>query len=170
MVFAVGPVAESLRISELMYHPASTGDVDDPNTEYLELTNIGTQTINLNLVRFTDGIEFTFPSFELAPAGYCLVVRSIRAFERKYGPGLPLAGQYAGNLSNAGEQIELVDAAGTGLCQFRYDDGWFSKTDGGGFSLTVKDPAATDPNRLSDVSAWRPSTPSGGTPGAADHP
>ena len=170
MVFAVGPVAESLRISELMYHPADTGDANDPDTEYVELTNIAAQTINLNLVRFTDGIEFTFPNFELAPAGYCLVVRNIQAFEHKYGPGLPLAGQYAGSLNNAGEQIELVDAAGDGVCQFRYDDGWFSKTDGGGFALTVKDPATTDPNRLSDVSVWRPSTQAGGTPGAADRP
>lgn len=170
MVFAVGPVAESLRISELMYHPANTGDANDGDTEYIELTNIGAQAINLNLVRFADGVEFTFPSFELAPAGYCLVVKDIRAFEHKYGPGLPLAGQYAGSLNNAGEQLELVDAAGAGVCQFRYDDGWFGKTDGGGFSLTVKDPAATDPSRLSDASVWRPSTKAGGTPGAADRP
>ncbi|MBN2132347.1 MAG: CotH kinase family protein, partial [Sedimentisphaerales bacterium] len=40
-VFAVGPVLENLRISEIMYHPRDTGDPDDPNTEYIELTNIG---------------------------------------------------------------------------------------------------------------------------------
>jgi hypothetical protein len=56
-VFAVGPVAESLRISEIMYHPA-----EDPNAEFVELTNIGTQTINLNLVQFTRGIDYTFPA------------------------------------------------------------------------------------------------------------
>jgi hypothetical protein len=153
-----------------MYHPANTGDPNDPNTEYIELTNIGTQTINLNLVRFTDGVDFTFPSFKLAPAGYCLVVKDIPAFGHKYSPTLPIAGQYAGNLSNAGEQIELQDAAGRSLCKFRYSDSWFSKTDGGGFSLTVKDPATTDPNRLSDASVWRPSTQPGGTPGSADRP
>jgi hypothetical protein len=169
-VFAVGPVAESLRISEMMYHPADTGDANDPNTEFIELTNVGPQTIDLNLVRFTDGVEFTFPSFELTPAGYCLVVRDIAAFERKYGPGLPVAGQYAGNLSNAGEQIELRDAAGTIIHRFRFDDRWFPTTDGAGFSLTVKDPADTDPNILVDKSAWRPSTRTGGSPGADDRP
>ena len=43
-VFAVGPVAQSLRISEIMYHPAETGNPDDPNTEFIELTNIGSST------------------------------------------------------------------------------------------------------------------------------
>ena len=45
--FAVGPVAENLRISEIMYHPIETGSPDDPNAEFIELTNIGTETINL---------------------------------------------------------------------------------------------------------------------------
>ncbi len=40
-VFAVGPVVESLRISEIMYHPPDTGDPNDPNAEFIELTNIG---------------------------------------------------------------------------------------------------------------------------------
>ena len=92
-VFAVGPVAESLRVSEMMYHPADTGNPNDPNTEYIELTNIASQTINLNLVRFTDGIDYTFPSFELPPGGYCLVVKDLAAFQAKYGSKLPVVGR-----------------------------------------------------------------------------
>lgn len=160
--FAVGPVAESLRISEIMYHPA------DPNTEFIELTNIGAQTINLGLVKFTDGVEFTFPSVELAPAEYILVVEDANAFETKYGPGLLVAGTYAGNLSNAGEQIELQDAAGQSIQSFRFEDNWYDVTDGDGFSLTVKDPAVTDPNALNQKNSWRPSTTAGGSPGFND--
>ncbi len=52
--FAVGPVAEDLRISEIMYHPA------DPNAEYIELTNVGAETINLNLATLSRGVDFTF--------------------------------------------------------------------------------------------------------------
>ncbi|MBN1507499.1 MAG: CotH kinase family protein, partial [Sedimentisphaerales bacterium] len=33
-VFAVGPVAANLRISEILYHPAEAGNPDDPNSEY----------------------------------------------------------------------------------------------------------------------------------------
>jgi len=161
-VFAVGPVAESLRISEIMYHPP------DPNTEFIELTNIGTQIVNLNLVRFTDGVDFTFPSFELAPGRYVLVVRDVAAFETTYGPGLPIAGAYTGSLDNAGERVELQDAAGQIIHSFRFRDGWYDVTDGLGFSLTVADPVTTDPNDLDKKSVWRPSAPVGGSPGFDD--
>ncbi|MCX5645177.1 MAG: CotH kinase family protein [Phycisphaerae bacterium] len=158
-VFAVGPVAQSLRISEIMYHPL------DPNTEFIELTNIGTSTLNLHFVKFTDGVEFTFPSVELAPAKYIVVVQDSAAFEAKYGPGLPIAGAYSGNLNNAGEHIELQDAAGQVIHSFMFKDGWYNVTDGLGYSLTVKDPASTDPNTLGQKSVWRPSTAPGGSPG-----
>ncbi len=164
-VFAVGPVAESLRVSEIMYHPADTGDPIDPNTEYIELTNVGSQTINLNLARFTKGIDFTFPSVLLPAGGYCLLVKDIVAFEARYGSDLPVVGQYVGSLSNAGERIELLDAMDNTIQSFEYSDEWFDLTDGLGFSLTVTNPQTAD---LNDKSAWRPSAYSGGSPGADD--
>jgi hypothetical protein len=164
-VFAVGPVAESLRISEIMYHPQDTGHPDDPNAEYIEVMNIGPATIDLSLVRFTDGVEFTFPSFELPPAGCCLAVKDIGAFEAKYGPGLPVAGRYAGSLNNAGERLVLRDAAGRTIHDFTYRDDWYSSTDGRGFSLVVRDPFTTDPNALSEKAIWRAGANRGGSPG-----
>lgn len=168
VTFAVGPVAQNLRISEIMYHPQDTGNPDDPNTEYVELTNIGAVSINLNLVRFTRGIDFTFPGVDLAPGRYVLVVKNIRAFEAKYGAGLPIAGQYAGVLSNAGEHVELRDAAGRIIESFEYKDNWYGITDGLDFSLTVRDPVHADPNALSNKDLWRPSANAGGSPGSSD--
>ena len=165
-VFAVGPVAESLRISEIMYHPADTGDPNDPNAEFIELTNVGDETIDLNLVRFANGIDCTLPRFELPAGGYGLLVRDIAVFETRYGAGLPIMGRYSGNLSNAGEKIELVDAAGGIIQSFEYKDDWFDITDGSGFSLTVRDPRSA--GDLSDKSAWRPSACAGGSPGTDD--
>ncbi|MHC4727937.1 MAG: lamin tail domain-containing protein, partial [Planctomycetota bacterium] len=69
--FAVGPVTDNLRITEIMYNPAA------PNTEYIELQNIGTGMINLNLVKFTNGIDFTFPNIELPSNEYVIVVQDI---------------------------------------------------------------------------------------------
>ncbi|MHC4675554.1 MAG: CotH kinase family protein [Planctomycetota bacterium] len=87
--FAVGPVAENLRITEIMYH------VDDPNHEYIELKNIsGSATIQLNLVKFTDGIDFTFPSISVGPGDYVVVARNQADFVAKY-PGVPI-GKIAG--------------------------------------------------------------------------
>jgi hypothetical protein len=168
VTFAVGPVIQNLRISEVMYHPQDTGNANDPNTEYVELTNIGAASINLNLVRFTRGIDFTFPSVDLAPGQYVLVVKDVHAFEAKYGPGLPIAGQYVGTLSNAGEHVELQDAAGRIIESFEYRDNWYGITDGPGFSLTVKDPVHADPNALSSKDLWRPSAYTGGSPGSSD--
>jgi len=168
VVFAVGPVAQSLRISELMYHPRDTGQPNDPNTEFVELTNIGSQNINLHLVQFTKGIDCTLPSFDLAAGGYCLVVKDLAAFQAKYGAGLPIVGQYAGSLANGGERLEVVDAAGMIIESFQYEDNWFKATDGQGYSLAVKNPKAPDPRDLGDKNAWRPSTSIDGSPGRGD--
>jgi hypothetical protein len=164
-IFAVGPVAQGLRVSEIMYHPLDTGHPDDPNTEFIELTNIAAQSINLNLVRFTKGIGFTFPSFDLPPGGFCLVAKDLAAFEARYGANLPVAGEYMGSLDNGGERLEMVDAAGTIIQSFRYEDDWFKGTDGLGFSLTIKDPSVLDPNTWNDKEAWWPSASLDGSPG-----
>ncbi|UCG60155.1 MAG: lamin tail domain-containing protein [Phycisphaerales bacterium] len=166
--FAVGPVAENLRITELMYRPRYTGDPNDPNTEFIELKNIGAETIKLNLVKFTNGIEFTFGSTELSPDKYVLVVKDVAAFAAKYGLGYNIAGQYTGSLNNNGERVELLDAAGRTIHNFRYRDGWYDITDGLGFSLTVREPASTDPKLWDDKSTWRPSASVDGSPGTDD--
>jgi hypothetical protein len=166
--YAIGPVAESLRVSEIMYHPIDNGDPKDPNMEYIELTNIGSASISLNLVRFTQGVDFVFPDIVLAPKACTLVVKDVAAFVGRYGVDLPIAGQYTGSLSNAGERIELQDAAGRTIVDFTYSDDWYDLTDGMGYSLTVKNPAVTDPNSLSNKDSWRLSEVGGGSPGYDD--
>jgi hypothetical protein len=172
-VFAVGPVVENLRITEIMYNPGRVEGVPPSDrgqdardtTEFIELKNIGTQSINLNYVSFTNGIDFIFPDVDLAPGEYVLVVENIDAFTNKYGQGLNIAGQYSGSLNNGGERIELLDATGSTIHDFKYSDGWFTITDGMDFSLVVIDPLNTDPDAWSDKSTWRPSTAPGGSPG-----
>ena len=66
----------------------------------------------------------------------------------------------------AASAIELVDAAGTLIQSFRYDDSWFKTTDGQGFSLTVKDPRIADANSLNEKDAWQPSTRRAARPAA----
>ncbi|MBN2269174.1 MAG: lamin tail domain-containing protein [Sedimentisphaerales bacterium] len=140
--YAVGPVAENLRITEMMYHPLDWGDPEDPNREFIELTNIGSESINLNLVHFTNGIDFTFGNIELGPREYVLVVRNQAAFEAYYqGTSGIIAGEYSGRLDNGGEHVELADAAGQKILSFDYKDGWYDLTDGSGLSLTIRDPS-----------------------------
>ena len=164
--FGVTPVAESLRITELMYHPQDTNDPEDPNEEYIELQNIGAETINLNQVRFTNGIDFTFGDTDLDPGEYVVVVAKQSAFEAKYPSfGGVFGGEYAGRLENAGERIELVDAIGRTIHDFSYSNGWRSITDGEGFSLTIIDTSEVPPvvseNGL--VAHWKLDESSGST-------
>jgi len=161
-VYAVGPVAENLRITEIMYHP------DDPNEEYIELKNVGAKTINLNLTKFTNGIDFTFTNIELAPNEYVVVVQDRNTFEARYGTDINIAGQYSGKLNNAGERIRLEDAIGQTILDFRYKDGWRSITDGDGFSLTVIDPISTETISWNEKDFWRASAYLGGSPGTDD--
>jgi len=165
VIFAVGPVLENLRISEIMYHPVDTGDPDDPDTEYIELTNAGAEPIDLNRVWFSDGIDFTFGAVELAAGDFCLVVADAAAFEAKYGPGLPVAGEYEGRLANGGERIELLDAIGRTIHRFEYEDRWYAGTDGLGYSLVVVDPENPDVGAWSKKAGWRASAAINGSPG-----
>ncbi|UCG49880.1 MAG: lamin tail domain-containing protein [Phycisphaerales bacterium] len=168
-IYAIGPLAEKLRITEIMYHPLNTGDPNDPNEEFIELTNVGAQTINLNLVRFTKGIDFTFPPIDLQGGRRVVVVKNRSAFEAEHPGSSPLiAGEYSGSLDNAGERIRLEDAVGRTILDFKYDDNWRPLTDGAGFSLTIIDPANRDPNSWGLKDSWCPSAFAGGSPGADD--
>jgi hypothetical protein len=161
--FAVGPVASNLRITELMYHPT------DPNDEFIELKNIGASSIDLAWCKFTDGVEYTFPSWTLAAGDYALVVRKQSEFVKHYPTAAAkVVGEYTGYaLSNGGEEIVLKDAAGTEIHDFDYND-WYPVTDGYNFSLCIIDPASTDPNDWDEKEGWQASNANGGSPGAAN--
>ncbi len=161
-IFAIDPLAENLRIIEIMYNPYN------PSTEYIELQNIGPETINLNLAKFTNGIDFTFPSIELASNEYIVVVQDREAFETRYGTALNIAGQYTGRLNDAGERIKIEDAIGQTILDFDYKDGWRSITDGDGFSLTIINPTNTDPYDWNEKDSWRASAYLSGSPGEDD--
>ncbi len=167
-VFAVSGVAENLRITELMYHPGESADPNAADREFIELRNIGSQLIDLNLVKFTRGVRFTFPPMKLSGGAYALIVRNRPAFEARYGRHLPVVGVYDGRLDNAGETLRVEDALGTVIHEFRYRDGWYNNTDGGGFSLTVRNPVAQPLGDYNLKQTWRPSAMVGGSPGYDD--
>lgn len=158
--FSVGPISESVRITELMYHPA------DPNSEFIELTNVGTESVNLNLVKFTNGIDFTFSPIDLAPGEYVVVVRDPLAFATSH-PDFSgvIAGQFVGALDNGGERIRLADALDRTILDFSYKDSWYDITDGQGFSLVFGGDLNGDPNSWDEKFSWRASTFPGGSPG-----
>lgn len=164
--FAVGPVKESLRVTELMYNP------QDPNLEFIELQNVGTEAINLNWVTFDRGITHTFDDVDVAPNGFVLLVNNKPRFESAYTipAGVPVIQWTSGQLSNSGETIQLRDAAGAVVQSFAYKDSWYPQTDGDGFSLTMLNPTSADLTLWSQKTGWAPSTYTGGSPGRTDAP
>jgi hypothetical protein len=173
--FAVGSVVDHLRITEIMYHPLDTisNGTNDPDLEYIELKNIGSSALNLNLVKFSDGIHFIFPDLSLAAGDHILVVKDQTAFEAEYGSGKNIAGQwsgpFSGRLANDGERIRLEDAIGRIILDFSYKDDWRDITDGEGFSLNIFNPSDSNAQRWNDKANWCASTFAGGTPDADDN-
>lgn len=135
-----------------------TGDDADPGARgYVELTNIADETINLHLVRFTDGIDFVFSDFELAPGGTFIWWSMTSTLGARYGPDLPIAGPaLSGKLASGGETIELVDAVERSFTPFRLHGTTGAEADGGGFSLTMVDVTDPDPAVWSRKEARQP--------------
>ncbi len=164
-VFAVGPAVETLRITELMYHPVES------DLEFIELKNIGAEPLHLNLVQFTKGIRHTFGDVSIAAGGYVLLVQDKPLFEAAYPDlpaGVPVVPWTDGKLDNAGETLTFVDALGREIQSFAYKDTWYPLTDGEGFSLTLADPLNPDPASWGQKAAWRASMTAGGSPGAEE--
>ena len=76
-----------------------------------------------------------------------------------------MAGQWNGQLSNAGEAITLRAGLQT-IQQFAFEDAWYPASDGGGQSLVIIDPDA-DLAMWNQPDAWSPSGIPGGSPGVA---
>jgi hypothetical protein len=170
--FVAGPSPgigyENLRITELHYHPddPDPGDVyEDDDYEFIELQNVGDRPLRVANVSVADAVDFVFTEDArvLAPGEFALLVANRDAFVARYGPGLNIAGEYSGRLSNGGERITLRGPTGETILAFTYDDrgGWPDRADGMGNSLEILDPAGD----YDHPTNWRASREVGGTPG-----
>ena len=181
--FLVGNLANAtnLVISEIQYAPADPSlaeqatSTDPADYEWIELTNIDSQAIDLTDVHFEAGIDFTFTGSAittLAPGARVLIVRNQAAFEARYGSSMnaSIAGEYSpSRLDNAGERIHLVDALGITIQDFTYNDQlpWPSESGFPGYSLVLISDGGSVPVH-GDATNWRSSTLIGGNPTTSD--
>ncbi len=182
LVNAQSARAANLTVSELMYHPVDPSPVETAagfasanDFEWLELQNTGSMSIDLRGAYFFDGISFTFPMLSnattLLPAGGRVILcGNIAGFRQRYGTGWDafIAGQFSGNLDNAGERLVLKQPDGTVIVDFTYGDAapWPAEADGAGRSLVLFSPGSSA--NLSQPSSWRPSAVVGGSPAGSD--
>jgi hypothetical protein len=171
-------------INEIMYHSYhALNTPENIGQEYIELFNRGAEPANLSGWKFTNGVDFLFPEVTVGAGQYLVVAADVNVFIAKY-PGVSnVVGGWDGRLSNMGEAIELVDAAGVRIDWVHYaDEGdwsvrflgpielghrgweWSDAHDGGGKSLELIKPAM--PNEYGQN--WSASETNDGTPGAAN--
>jgi hypothetical protein len=161
---------KDVMVTEVMYNPPASGNIDGDEFEFLELKNVGSQELDLSGIHFTNGVDYVFPNgTRLASGAFYLLVKNTTNFASKY-PGVRIDGVFTNNLSNSGESLAFIHAAGAPIQQFTYDDQapWPLSADGAGFSLV---PIALNPALDFNTPAnWRASSRSGGSPGADDPP
>jgi hypothetical protein len=170
------PDEGDLVVSELNYHPAEPSASElalnsrftAEDFEFIEIKNVSRFTLDLFHLRFSEGVQFRFPTsnvVRLEPGALVLLVRNLDAFRARYGERTNIAGVYAGNLDDAGEKLEVRDITGEPIFSFVYGDRWWPATDGHGFTLVSSGSAPLD---SSLPKSWRASAGLGGSPGSED--
>src|SRR5439155_6980400 len=124
-------------VTELNFNPPG-----EDGAEFVELANLSTRAVNLRGARFVEGIDYTFPDNRdtlLAPGRRLVLVNDLFRFQQRYGLDVPVAGIFAGNLSNGGERLTLTTPSNNVVSSFHYDvaQPWPTGANGGGFSLVL---------------------------------
>jgi len=167
---ALQALLDHLRISEIIYRPDGGNDY-----EFIELLNTGAGTLQLAGVRFTNGVDYTFPAgLTLAPGAFTVVCRNREAFLSRFpNAGAVLApGQYSGALDNSGETLTLSLPAprDIAILSFRYETDWEPLAFTSGYSLTHVDAAGLPARDYNERESWTVSGLPGGTPGSDGPP
>lgn len=174
--------AANLVVSEINYEPlgptaaeAGAGFSSGNQFEFIELLNVSEKNVDLNGVIISDAVDFNFTSanpntLTVPPGGRVVIVGNQAAFLFRYGnnPLVKIAGVFAGNLSNAGEQLTIRAADNSLISQFTWGtaEPWPVEANGPGYTLVFNKPAANP--TYTDGANWRSSAATGGKPGVSD--
>ncbi|MCA9264516.1 MAG: lamin tail domain-containing protein, partial [Planctomycetales bacterium] len=127
----------------------------DPDEQWIELYNRGTEAVDISNWAFADGVSFDVPAGTIVqPGEYVVVANDEVELAAKY-PEVRILGEFSGNISRSGDRLELVDAANNPVDTVDFKDGgrWDGLADSGGSSLELKDPFADN----SIPEAWQAS-------------
>ena len=129
-------IYDSLRITEIMYNP-----LGGSKYEFIELQNIGDESIDLDGVKFIQGIDFIFNEVVIAPKETVVLVSDYESFIARYGEMDHLIYEYEGRLNNAGEvlSVQFPHPFPFKFINFSFEDEWYQQTDGRGYSLEIFD-------------------------------
>ena len=148
--------------NEIMYH----SDGNDDQLEWIELYNQLSMNLDLTGWRIDGGVRYQFDTGTiLSPHGFLLVAADPQHLENETGLSGTL-GPFTGRLSNAGEELRLINNSGRVMNTVDYNDGgdWPVGPDGSGSTLAKRDEMLGShvPEN------WTTSAQQGGTPGAVN--
>ncbi|HNU52389.1 MAG TPA: lamin tail domain-containing protein, partial [Verrucomicrobiota bacterium] len=162
-----------LRIAELMYAPPPP-DPESPYSDddfaWLELCNVGEETLDLEGVRFDQGIDHTFASVVLEPGARLVLAKNLEAFATQYDTNAILVIPWTdGNLARSGEALSLLSPGSSNILNFTYSRLWYPETYNTGLTMLAVDLAAEEP-LWSTAGNWQAGSIEYGTPGRPEVP
>jgi hypothetical protein len=137
-----------LRIGEAPFDDAGEQPYAESDEEWIELYNRGSEAVDLSGWQLRDAVNFNFAAgTSLAAGEYLVVAWDAAAMAAKY-PGIDIAGEFSGGLSNKDDRILLRDASKNPADEVHYYERgtWDEFADGGGSSLELRD-VDSDNNR-----------------------
>ncbi len=164
-MWQVPPLAPSVIVTEIQYHPAS----DLESGDWVELHNRGETPVNLDgwiLRDERDDSGFLLPGTTLSPGGYLVLSQDLAAFRRVYPSVTNCLGSFSFGLGNRGDTVRLFDPTGILMLRLAFVDNlpWPQGADGTGYTLRLIDPRTYSAN----PDTWAVSPVIGGTPGKAN--
>lgn len=111
-------VRAEIVINEIHHRPPK-----DDRTEFVELYNSGTETVELSGWKFVAGINYTFaPGTLFKSDAYMVLARDTNQFQRKF--GFAAGGQYQGKLGRRAGRLVLEDGKGQVRDEITYSHGF----------------------------------------------
>jgi hypothetical protein len=146
-------VTPPLVISRIMYNPDTSPQFSSSNDqEFIEITNNGTETVDLTGVYFS-GTGFVYQFYAgttLPPGGVIQLANDKKTFTDRYG-FLPF-GKFTRKLSNTSQKLTLADGFGNVIDEVLYSNSapW-PDANGNGYHIKLTDPDLDNANALNWV-------------------
>lgn len=134
-------ITPPLVIAKIDYNPNANATFTSSNDqEFIEIRNIGTQTVDLTGIYFKGtGLVYQFPANQtLASNTSVFLASKSTTFTNKY--GFAPFGEFTRNLSNSNQDLVLADGFGTTIDRVHYYDATpWPNADGNGYYLRLID-------------------------------
>ncbi len=155
-------------ITEIHYFPLDADTVSHTELEFIEIKNIGSDTLDLSNISFTKGIDYQFKAGDfIAPDSFLVLASNYVEFYNRY--QFNAFDEFQGQLSNSGEEVEISDVAlDTVLFSVNYSASppWPLGPAGNGPSLVAIHQDSLFATQL--ASNWSVSSLNNGKPGEED--